>query len=144
MEQRLPSPLPIIGTDQFGFTEREVLQALSDAKNNVLVLRGDLGSSDESNRESLQKEVAFAEEGVRVLSVSPGGVLARVKAMYERTVKLASSGVETKQLALQVGEEFPDLFKYYRLLRMKPWGYRLGQEVGMAMARKQMENRRRG
>ena len=71
------------------------------------------------------------------MSGSPEEVLARVRIFYDRTAELGSLGLEGNQLALRLGDEFPDLMNFYALLRMKTWGYCLRRSVAAAAARRQ-------
>ncbi|KKU01839.1 MAG: hypothetical protein UX99_C0011G0011 [Candidatus Amesbacteria bacterium GW2011_GWB1_47_26] len=91
--------------------------------------------------ESSQRSLQYAEEEERALSASPGEVLARAKTFYDRTVALASSGVDGEQLALQLGDEFPNLMNFYGLLRRTIWGDNLTESVSAAATRKALRLR---
>ncbi len=141
--ERLPkSELPIIGSHQFELTEKDVKRALKEAQENLEGTRQALSDPDERIRGFAERSISGAQRRAEALSSSPREVLARARALYDRTVELGSSGIEGDQLALQLGDEFPELMDFYGLLRMKPWGYHLGQDVAAAAAERRIGRRR--
>lgn len=139
MEKAAKSSLPIIGTDEFGLTEEQVIKAQREAAENVQGWREQLNDTNERIRESSRRFLPNAEIKLQALSIEPKDVLARAKTFYDRTVELGSSGLDDEELTLKLGDEFPDLMNYYGLLRMKTWGYNLGQKVSAAAAERQIK-----
>lgn len=138
MEKVRKSSLPIIGTEGFGLTEREVIKARSQAAEKVQRWREQINDGNEKLRETSRRALLYDEKELKALSIKPEDVLARAKTFYDRTAELGSSGLDGKELALRLGDEFPDLINFYELLRMKEWGYHLGQSVMLAAEGRQM------
>lgn len=139
MEKARKSSLPIIGTDEFGLTEEQVIKAQREAAENVQGWREQLNDTNEGIRKSALKFLPNAEKKLRALSIEPKDILAKARTFYDRTIDLGSSGLDGEELALKLSDEFPDLMNFYGLLRMKTWGYNLGQVVTTAAAEKQIK-----
>jgi len=130
--------LPIIGTEEFGLTRAHVTKILEEVKEDLAATQKSLQDSDERMNDFAKRHLPTAEAQVRALSASPDKVLAQVKRFYERTSELGSSGISEDAMIDQLEDEFNDIGNFYPLLRMTPWGYRLGQGIFAARIQKRI------
>ena len=66
-------------------------------------------------------------------------MLAKTKYFYDRTAELGKQGINKNLILDQLATEFSDIGAYYGLLRLKPWGYRLGQGVFASRAKQSLK-----
>lgn len=89
----------------------------------------------------LEGHLTSVEEQFRALSASPKTVLTKVKYFYDRTAELGKQGINEDLIFNQLTSEFSDIGAYYGLLRLKSWGYRLGQGVSASRARQSLKSK---
>ena len=122
--------LPIIKNDKFGLTEKDVKKILKETKEDLKATRKALnGELAGRQKEYLEFHLKRVEAQLQALSTSPRNVLVRAKYFYERTAQLGRQGMNEDTMLDQLVDEFSDIGDYYGLLRLKPWGYTLGQAI---------------
>ena len=79
MEKVRKSSLPIIGTDEFGLTEEQVIKAQREAAENVQGWQNSSNDTDEKSGETSRRFLPNAEKKLQALSIEPKDVLVRAK-----------------------------------------------------------------
>lgn len=135
-ETALGKGLPIIKNDVFGLTEKDVKKIFKESQTELEATRKALsGNLSEREKEFLEKHLPSVESQFKALSAPPKTVLAKAKYFYDRTAELGKQGMNEDVIIDQLAIEFSDIGAYYGLLRLKPWGYHLGQGVFASRAR---------
>ncbi|MFA6017545.1 MAG: hypothetical protein WC744_05680 [Patescibacteria group bacterium] len=135
-EETAGKGLPIIKNDVFGLTEKDVKKILKETQIDLEATRKALSDNlSEREKEFLGKHLPSVEAQFRALSAPPKTVLAKTKYFYDRTAELGKQGMNEDLILDQLASEFSDIGAYYGLLRLKPWGYHLGQGVFASRAK---------
>ena len=139
MEEISKSPVPIIGSYEFEFTIKDVKKASEEIEKGFKDWQNALTDKDERIREFAQKTIQKNQIRNQTLSAPPEEILKQLQTFYNRTIELGNSGMDENAIALQIADEFPDFINFYTLLRMKPWGYKLGQTIMAALTNRANE-----
>lgn len=83
-----------------------------------------------------EEHLTDVKEQLRALSSPPKTVLAKVRYFYDRTAELGKQGMNENLILDQLKGELSDIGAYNELLRLKSWGYRLGQSIIMRQSLK--------
>ena len=129
--------LPIIGTEPFNLTPRDVDIARREAQDRVEKLRKNLNHPDESVRKHSKKFLPDLERQLQNTWQPSETLLLQARTIYDRTLSLASSGLNEEQLGEELGDEFPNITDLFPLLASSYWGFELEKAVLQVRAEKQ-------
>jgi hypothetical protein len=121
------NPLPIIGTNPFGFTRRHVSEAVAALEAEQAEMDAALHEADEKIRAYIARRKPVCERQLSTLRMPPEEILQYTKRIYDRISELGE--MPEAEIVSKIREEFPNALDYYPLLRKKPWGYVLGQKI---------------
>ena len=121
--------------DDFGFTEKDVTNAISEIEQEIIYMRAETPDPDDRLFGGPEARLSKAENKLSALkSTAPKDMLEHLKTVHSRMLELASSGKPEAEQVHEMRISFPHLIDIYPLLRKKPWGYKLGQAVLSAMS----------
>lgn len=84
----------IIGTDAFGLTEQNVVEAAEEAWQNLEAYRQNLSDPDKRIRKDAQQSLPLAEMKAQAFQAAPGEILAQAQTFYERAKELTASALK--------------------------------------------------
>lgn len=123
----------IIGTAEFGLTEKDVLEAIEEAKEILKVCKEDLANAkNKREREKIQRRLSYRKKMFEALSSrTPEELLQQAKSMYDGISELEKSGPVKERLDRYLGNETVREIELCSKLyqQNKRWGEPLVQRI---------------